>query len=248
MSGQRAANLRDVPLTEGFGPLDLAAVAGVARPTVFTAVGGKSIILKDVVDRALAGDDEPVPVSRRPWFRAMIDEPDPARMLHLHAGNFTRVYRRVGAVYCAVEAAANADPDVADLWRTLQLQRLAEPARWLPRSSRKECCGRDTTWTRWPTFSGRWRHRWSTAGRSNPAGAPDGSRSGSATCSAGSSSTEGHAPMVMGRARLVLVSDAATRRAIHDHARGAVDTTAPTADPAASDTRTAVGLGRVRGG
>jgi AcrR family transcriptional regulator len=104
---------------------DIAAAAGVARPTVFTAVGGKSVILKEVVDRALAGDDEPVPVSRRPWFRAMIDEPDPTRMLHLHAGNITRMYRRVGAVYCAVEAAADADPDVADLWRTLQRQRLA---------------------------------------------------------------------------------------------------------------------------
>src|SRR5919205_4401603 len=60
---------------------DIAAAAGVARPTVFTAVGGKAVILKEVVDRALAGDDEPVPVSRRPWFRTMIDEPDPGRML-----------------------------------------------------------------------------------------------------------------------------------------------------------------------
>ena len=104
---------------------DIAAAAGVARPTVFTAVGGKSVILKEVVDRALAGDDDPVPVSRRPWFRAMIDEPDPARMLHLHAANITWMYRRVGAVYCAVEAAADADPDVAELWATLQRQRLA---------------------------------------------------------------------------------------------------------------------------
>jgi AcrR family transcriptional regulator len=104
---------------------DIAAAAGVARPTVFTAVGGKSVLLKEVVDRALAGDDEAMPVSRRPWFRAMIDEPDPAQMLHLHAANITGMYRRVGAVYCAVEAAADADPDVGELWATLQRQRLA---------------------------------------------------------------------------------------------------------------------------
>ena len=36
---------------------DIAAEAGVARPTVFTAVGPKATILRLVVDHALAGDD-----------------------------------------------------------------------------------------------------------------------------------------------------------------------------------------------
>ncbi|QJY47531.1 TetR/AcrR family transcriptional regulator [Pseudonocardia broussonetiae] len=103
----------------------IAAAAGVARPTVFTATGGKAAILKEVVDIALSGDDDPVPVRERPWFVEMMDEPDPHRMLALHARNITTMGRRVAAVYSAVEAASTADPDVGALWESLQAQRLA---------------------------------------------------------------------------------------------------------------------------
>ncbi len=104
---------------------DIARLAEVARPTVFTAAGNKSAILKEVVDLALAGDDAPIPVSDRPWFREMIEEPDPQRMLHLHARNIRMMGERVADVYSAVESAAAADPEVGALWQTLQGQRLA---------------------------------------------------------------------------------------------------------------------------
>ncbi|MPZ87384.1 MAG: TetR family transcriptional regulator [Nitriliruptorales bacterium] len=104
---------------------DIAREATVARPTVFAAAGSKSAILKEVVDIALAGDDELVPVRDRSWFRDMIDEPDPRRMLRLHARNIRMIGERAGDVYCAVESAAAADPGVAALWEALQRQRLA---------------------------------------------------------------------------------------------------------------------------
>ncbi|WP_308282635.1 TetR/AcrR family transcriptional regulator [Pseudonocardia nigra] len=104
---------------------DIAEAAGVARPTVFTAVGGKSAILKEAVDIALAGDDDPVPVRDRPWFRELLDEPDPRRLLHLHARNIRMIGERVAGLYCAVESAAAADPEAAALWSSLQQQRLA---------------------------------------------------------------------------------------------------------------------------
>lgn len=34
----------------------------MARPTVFSAFGSKAALLREVVDQALAGDDEPVPL------------------------------------------------------------------------------------------------------------------------------------------------------------------------------------------
>lgn len=77
------------------------------------------------MDIALSGDDEPVPVRERPWFVEMMDEPDPHRMLALHARNITTMSRRVAAVYSAVEAASTADPEVGALWESLQTQRLA---------------------------------------------------------------------------------------------------------------------------
>ena len=45
---------------------DVAAEAGVAVQTVYSAVGGKAALLKAVFDTTIVGDDEPVPVSGRP--------------------------------------------------------------------------------------------------------------------------------------------------------------------------------------
>ena len=63
---------------------DIAAEAGVARPTVFTAVGPKPVILRTVVDQALAGDDAPVPIAERSWWREAIEEPDSTGYLAGH--------------------------------------------------------------------------------------------------------------------------------------------------------------------
>jgi len=102
---------------------DIAAEAGVARPTVFTAVGPKPAILKAVVDQAMAGDDVPVPVAGRPWFVEALDEPDPVRSVHLHARNLCWILQRVVPLLRALEAAAAVDEDAATLWADLRRQR-----------------------------------------------------------------------------------------------------------------------------
>jgi AcrR family transcriptional regulator len=102
---------------------DIAAAAGVARPTVFTAVGPKPVILRAVVDRALAGDDAPVPIAERPWWREAIDEPDPVRSIELYARNMCRISGRAGLVLRALETAAPIDADAAELWARFQHQR-----------------------------------------------------------------------------------------------------------------------------
>jgi TetR/AcrR family transcriptional regulator, regulator of autoinduction and epiphytic fitness len=102
---------------------EIAAEAGVARPTVFTAVGPKPAILKAVVDQAMAGDDAPVPVAERPWFKEAIDEPDPARSLQLHARNLCWIMQRVVPLYRALETAAAIDEDAAEQWAELRRQR-----------------------------------------------------------------------------------------------------------------------------
>lgn len=102
---------------------DIAAEAGVARPTVFSAVGPKSVILRAVVDHALAGDDAPVPIAERPWWREAIDEPDPIRSIELYARNMCRIIGRAGLVLRALETAASIDADAAEVWARYQHQR-----------------------------------------------------------------------------------------------------------------------------
>ena len=102
---------------------DIAAEAGVARPTVFTAVGPKPVILRTVVDEALAGDDAPVPIAERPWWREAIEEPDPVRSIQLYARNMCRISGRAGLVLRALETAASIDADAAKVWARIQRQR-----------------------------------------------------------------------------------------------------------------------------
>jgi AcrR family transcriptional regulator len=102
---------------------DIAAEAGVARPTVFSAVGPKPVILRIVVDRALAGDDAPVPIAERPWWREAIEEPDPARSIQLCARNMCRISGRAGLVLRALETAASVDAEAAGVWARFQHQR-----------------------------------------------------------------------------------------------------------------------------
>jgi AcrR family transcriptional regulator len=102
---------------------DIATAAGVARPTVFSAVGSKPAILKAVIDRAMAGDQTPVAVADRPWYQEAILEPDAGRAITLHARNITMIVGRVAALLRALETAATVDTDAAALWAATRRQR-----------------------------------------------------------------------------------------------------------------------------
>lgn len=102
---------------------DIAAEAGVARPTVFTAVGPKPAILKAVVDQTIAGDDQAVPVADRPWFTEAINETDPRRAIRLHVRNMCGIQQRFALLLRALEVAAATDADAADLYAEVGRQR-----------------------------------------------------------------------------------------------------------------------------
>jgi AcrR family transcriptional regulator len=114
-------------VANGFGATtidQIAERAGVSRPTVFTAVGNKGTLLKEVRDLALAGDDEPVPLAERPEFREALDEPDPVRAVRFHARNMTAVNARSAALLEVMRGAADSEPGVRDLWATSERERL----------------------------------------------------------------------------------------------------------------------------
>ena len=102
---------------------EIAAEAGVARPTIFTAVGPKATILRLVVDHALAGDDAPVPIAQRVWWREAIEEPDPVHSIQLAARNMCLINQRSAPVLRALETAASVDPEAGEVWGRFQRQR-----------------------------------------------------------------------------------------------------------------------------
>jgi AcrR family transcriptional regulator len=104
---------------------DIAVAAGVARPTVFAAFGSKPSLLRRVLDQALAGDDAPVPVADRPWFRPVWDATTPSAALDAYAHVCVTIARRAARLFETVRRAADETPDVAELWNTLQNNRYA---------------------------------------------------------------------------------------------------------------------------
>jgi AcrR family transcriptional regulator len=102
----------------------IAARAGVARPTVFTSVpGGKSQLLKEARDRALAGDDLDVPVRHRRWLVDALGQEDPRELLRLQARNYRVMLGRAAVLEEVLAQAASSDPTLGELRAEAERQR-----------------------------------------------------------------------------------------------------------------------------
>lgn len=117
---------RELFLERGFARCsvsDIAAAAGVARPTVLTVFGSKAALLRAVVDTAMAGDDEPVPVAERPWFRPVFAATTQAGCLDAYAHACTKIGRQSAGLIELVRRAADESPENAAIWAELQANR-----------------------------------------------------------------------------------------------------------------------------
>jgi AcrR family transcriptional regulator len=102
----------------------IALAAGVSRKTVFTAVGGKSVILKLAHDWAIVGDDEPVGLEERASLQAMRAMTDPVGLLEKYVDHLVVTHERLAPIHCAMRNAADADPEAAALFEETKQQRL----------------------------------------------------------------------------------------------------------------------------
>jgi AcrR family transcriptional regulator len=110
---------------QGYVATSMAAIAkeaGVALKTVYVSLETKPGVLRALWHRLLRGDDEPVPVWQRDWYREVIEEPDPQRQLRLNARNARAARERFGRLLEVIRAAASADPEIGALWESIQTE------------------------------------------------------------------------------------------------------------------------------
>ncbi|HET7311246.1 MAG TPA: TetR family transcriptional regulator [Mycobacteriales bacterium] len=89
---------------------DIAAAAGVAVQTVYFTFHTKAELLQACYDRAVLGEDDPLPPPQQPWYRAMLAaRSGSAALRHFVAGN-TEIVARVGALDDIVRSALH-EPD-----------------------------------------------------------------------------------------------------------------------------------------
>lgn len=106
----------------------IAAEAGVSTPTVFAGFTSKVNLLKEAAETTLVGDADPVPLHERPQMRHVHDGATAEEVLLRLAALIADRAPDVHPIYAVVHAAADADPEIAALARTLDEQRLAGAA------------------------------------------------------------------------------------------------------------------------
>ena len=108
---------------QGYAATTMAAIAAeadVALKTVYLAFDTKPRLLRGVWDLALKGDNAEAPVAERPWYVAVLEEPDPERKLRQLAQASCTVKQRVAAVLRVIRDAAPSDEDIGALWALIQ--------------------------------------------------------------------------------------------------------------------------------
>jgi len=106
---------RELFVEQGYGATalqDVADRAGVAVQTIYFTFGNKRSLLKEVMEVAVAGDDEPVATMDRAWFRDAMAAETAAEQLRLHVHGTRQVMGRVAEILDVVRAAAAADPEL----------------------------------------------------------------------------------------------------------------------------------------
>jgi len=113
-------------LDQGYGATKLEAVAaraGVAVQTVYFHFGNKATLLKEALDVAAVGDDEPVALLERPWIEELSVEPDPVRVIELWTTSGLEIMGRVAPLLAVVRGTVGTDPDLAAQWDVNEVQR-----------------------------------------------------------------------------------------------------------------------------
>ena len=90
--------------------------------TVYFHFGNKRTLLKEALDAAAVGDDEPVPLMDRPWVKEIQAETDPVRIIVLWLATGRAILDRIGPLMRVVRGATGTDPEVAAQWDTNQAQ------------------------------------------------------------------------------------------------------------------------------
>ena len=96
--------------------------ARVALKTVYLTFGTKAGVLHALWDVRLGGDDQPVPVVDRPWYRQLLQADDPQVLLRTAARQSRKTKDRAGHVMRIVRNAAVTDPAISDLWQRIETE------------------------------------------------------------------------------------------------------------------------------
>ena len=110
----------DLFVAQGYAATTIHAIAqraDVAVQTVYAVFGNKRELVRQLIENAITGDDDPTPVTQRAESLAIAAEPDPRRRAQLDAAMSRAITERVAPTLRAAREAAASAPEPA---RTLE--------------------------------------------------------------------------------------------------------------------------------
>ncbi len=111
---------------DGYGAMTMqavAAAAGVALDTVYTAVGRKPVLVRLLIETAISGSDEATPAPERQYVREIQAAPTARQKLALYANAVSIIHQRLAPIVRALRDAAAHDADLATLWKDIAERR-----------------------------------------------------------------------------------------------------------------------------
>jgi len=122
----RAAH--DLFLERGFRATTVAAIAeraDVAVDTIYTACGRKPDILRELLERAISGEDAAIPALQRAYVRDIAALPDAEAKLRRYARAIADIQPRLAPLVHLLQEAAVTEPGLATLWQEIAGRRAA---------------------------------------------------------------------------------------------------------------------------
>jgi AcrR family transcriptional regulator len=102
---------------------EIAAAAETSLPTLYRLFSSKRVLLKEVLDVTLGGDDEPIAFGDRPDVQAARAQQDPADLVRAFARIGREFMARSAPILHVLATAAQVDPGAAQLMAEIRQQR-----------------------------------------------------------------------------------------------------------------------------
>lgn len=112
---QILAAARDLFILYGYSGTTIDAIArgaGVASETVFAIFKTKRAILAEVLEIAVGGDDQQIPLLQRDNPQQALHEPDQRKQIHIFSTGITEIVSRVAPIFESMKAAAKTEPEI----------------------------------------------------------------------------------------------------------------------------------------
>jgi AcrR family transcriptional regulator len=119
----------DLFVATGYAATTIQAIAdraGVAVQTVYAVFGNKRELLRQLIERTITGDDEPLPITDRPTVQSIAAEPDARRRAELDAALSRSITERIAPIVRVAAEAAASDTELAAMMEAVKAARRHE--------------------------------------------------------------------------------------------------------------------------